>query len=212
MENTLYQKLTHKNLAKNTHLRREELINSLKEEAHFNRLTGLPNENAFMNMLDGLQNSWARKDLVEGVDGGTFIEFDATGLKIVNDKFGRYEGGNKYLICIADSIKKSIRAEDRVFRLGDSSDEFILHLAETTDKKNIDKVLDRIDQELKNHQEMLQEKYPGIKFSLSSSISTYGTNRSPENAFEIADFNMTEAKKSSVDGARAGNVGRIYSD
>src|SRR5690606_33353140 len=65
---------------------------------------------------------------------------DVNGLKLSNDIFGHHRG-DLFLKRTADVIKKSIREEDLVFRIG--GDEFYLFLKNTREEEAKD-VMERI--------------------------------------------------------------------
>lgn len=217
MENPNKTELTHKNIAKVFHVRNEQLKATLRETIFLDSLTNLPNDKAFKQMLNGLQLSWERNTYINKQEDqettqGTIVELDLTGLHDTNYKFSRETGGDHYLKSVAKTLTDVLRAQDRCFRLGTASDEFILQLPGKSTKDDINKVLDKIDENLQETQLESQNPYPGIEFGLSYSIAFYGVNCSPKDAYSKVDINMSEAKESKVSSERIGDVGRIYCD
>lgn len=180
----------------------------LEERALIDEVTGIPNEKSLNPMLDGLENEWERNN----IQSGSFIVADLTGLHAANDTYGRNTGGNDYLRSVAEALRESARSGDRFFRMGTSADEFVLHLPNTIGRVGVNKVIDRIDHALYQQQEMLQQKYPGIKFELSYGISDYEPGISPKTAFEEATALLKDAKESKTKGERTGTVGRVFAD
>lgn len=180
----------------------------LEERSLIDEVTGIPNEKALNPMLDGLENEWERNN----IQSGSFIVADLTGLHAANDTYGRNTGGNDYLRSVAEALKQSARTGDRFFRMGTAADEFVLHLPTTVGRTGVNKVIDRIDYALHEQQEMLQQKYPGIKFELSYGVSDYEPSISPKTAYEEATALLKEAKESKIAGERVGTVGRIFAD
>ncbi len=180
----------------------------LEKESRVDRVTGLPNDKPFFEMLKGLEDSYVRDRQGGIVDTGAFIVADLTGLHVINDSFGRDAGGDDYLRSVARSL--TFRPEDRAFRLGFQSDEFVLHLHGSLTRENLISVLDRIDEKLAEREKHLQPKYKGIKFGLSYCIASYGKDLSPEIAYTTAVNKLGEAKTSSNPKERVGTVGRLF--
>lgn len=184
----------------------------LSELVRTDYLTGLPNEKAFGEMLDGLQNRWEsfnNRRSAEQLLAGSIVVADLVHLKKTNDVYGREAGGDSYIKAVATALKETARKGDRIFRLGSASDEFVLYLPDVVSAGHVDKVLDRIDEELKFKQGRLQESYPGIIIKLSYSASSFGKLAAPRWAYSSAANNLGEAKKAGG-GNRVGDVGRIY--
>ena len=162
-------------------------------------------------MITSLQTRWI-KDYGNGVClKGTFIVLDLDGLHNVNHKYGKLEGGNDYLRAVAGSLTATAREEGgRCFRNGKQADEFTLYLPGIVLSEQITGVIDQIDGHLSNTQQVMQEIYPGIKFSLSYCIATFHRAYGPTQAFNDAENKMGEVKKSGTSGERIGNVGRLF--
>jgi diguanylate cyclase (GGDEF)-like protein len=187
----------------------QDKIKALKEESRTDIVTGLPNEKALFSFMNGLNDLFLRDISKEVPHKGSFIVLDLTGLHQTNDKYGRNAGGDDYLKAVANSLTTSLRPEDRCFRLGSESDEFVLHLHEVDSRDELNKIMDRIDEKLNLSQEEHQTKYPGIEFGVSYAIASYRGGYDPESAYNDAANRLGEAKESK-NGKRVGNVGRLF--
>ena len=94
--------------------------NVLKNLAHYDSLTGLPNRVLFADRFDQATSHSARTKTQLAV---CFLDID--NFKPVNDRFG-HNIGDQLLIKIANRISRCIRDEDTVSRIG--GDEFTLLL------------------------------------------------------------------------------------
>ncbi len=97
----------------------EEYIQNL---AHYDQLTGLPNRALFLDRLNQAINRSKRSKKPMAL---LFIDLDR--FKYVNDTLG-HDAGDKLLEQIAKRLKKTIREQDTVSRLG--GDEFTMILEE----------------------------------------------------------------------------------
>ncbi|MEW6622191.1 MAG: diguanylate cyclase [Bacillota bacterium] len=104
----------------------------LKRLSMYDALTGLYNRAFFNETLKRLDTN---RQLPLSIIMG-----DINGLKLVNDAFG-HEAGDKYLINVAEILRKACRKEDIVCRIG--GDEFAIVFA-TTSLESAEKILARI--------------------------------------------------------------------
>lgn len=178
----------------------------LERESRTDRVTGLPNDMQFYEMLGGMEAAYGRDREFGQIDQGVFVIADLTGLHRTNDNIS-YEAGDRYLVDVAKSL--GIRQGDRVFRMGKTADELVLHLKDIMSAGQIHSVLDRVDHELKNRELVARGKYPNIEYGLSYSIAGYGVNLSPGQAYEAARNKLGKAKQSK-NGERVGGVGRLF--
>lgn len=125
---------------------------------------------------------------------GSAIAIDLTGLKKVNDTFGR-PVGDIYLKAVASSCTEAVRDEDHVFRLGDGSDEFTIFAPNLVEDEQVKVLMERIDNKLKQKEVNVKKVYPGADFSLSYVAVRYDQKTSPREAHELGQFQMTESKK-----------------
>jgi diguanylate cyclase (GGDEF)-like protein len=223
MTETGNREISHKNLAKHVFERfvrqPAEKISQLTEENRVltkenktDLVTGLPNEKALFDHVHALNGVWKRSIVESSGESkikGTAIALDLTGLKKVNDGYGR-SMGDFYLKSVADTVRENIREGDQVFRLGTESDEFSLFLPGETDNENINKLLDRFDAKLREKQTKYEDTFPDINFSLSFVAVKYGDDRSPMNAYQKGHDLMGQYKrrKQEESGVRGLSVGR----
>ncbi len=116
--------------------RREETEERLRELAHIDSLTKIPNRNNFNLYIDKIVHRSQRENKNFAI---LFIDLD--GFKQVNDTYG-HEGGDTLLKEISSRLKKSVRKSDFVARLG--GDEFTIILENIDSKKDISKISNHI--------------------------------------------------------------------
>lgn len=184
-----------------------------KKESRTNFLTDLPNERALSEFLSGLEDAWSRSGIDPNGDRlihGSAIAIDLTKLKKTNEKFGR-ETGDLYLLSVTKALKKTLRAEDHVFRLGTESDEFSVFVPNLMDKVQLNKFMDRIDEHLKEEETKARIKHKDINFSLSYAAVRYNIAIGPSAAFKRSHTEISDAKSENekTTGERGGAVGRI---
>jgi diguanylate cyclase (GGDEF)-like protein len=115
--------------------RADGLLASLRDAAHSDHLTGLPNRRAF--------EATAGRELARARRGGgplALVMMDLDGFKGVNDRFG-HARGDELLVTVADVLREEMRAVDVVARLG--GDEFALLLPDA-DRVGAEAVVARI--------------------------------------------------------------------
>ncbi|GAB4188973.1 MAG: GGDEF domain-containing phosphodiesterase [Phycisphaeraceae bacterium] len=93
----------------------------LIQQAHYDKLTGLPNRAMFTEMLRNALNRHKRNPNYQFAV--LFLDFDR--FKVINDSLG-HEYGDMLLVHIADKLRKELRAVDTAARLG--GDEFVILL------------------------------------------------------------------------------------
>lgn len=95
----------------------EELAAEVAVALHDSRvdeLTGLLNRRGFFN---------AAHASLDASTGGWVAYIDLDGLKVINDQQG-HAAGDRYLMSVADDLRRTVRQEDLVARLG--GDEFVV--------------------------------------------------------------------------------------
>lgn len=107
----------------------------IRQLAHFDVLTGLPNRNLLMQLL---------RHAVGKAQRGTplavmFVDLD--GFKAVNDLFG-HKVGDALLAAFAQRLGRSLRLSDTAARLG--GDEFVIIIDEFNSHSDIEAVAGRI--------------------------------------------------------------------
>ena len=102
----------------------KEYENSLKNIAHYDQLTKLPNRVLLADRLDNGMIQTKRNNQHLAV-----IFLDLDGFKEINDTYG-HEVGDKLLVALAKEMKKELREVDTLARIG--GDEFVAVLFDLT--------------------------------------------------------------------------------
>lgn len=163
---------------------RKQTEDKLKYLAHYDSLTGLPNRALLQDMLQDVTDGCGRSGERLGV---LFIDLDR--FKSVNDSMG-HDAGDKVLRQMGERLKRAVRAEHIVSRLG--GDEFIVVL----------RGLKRADEALETARrvtELLERPFDGadneIYMTASIGISLYPDHgHDLESLMRHADLAMYEAK------------------
>jgi diguanylate cyclase (GGDEF)-like protein len=112
----------------------------LIQRAEHDPLTGLGNRSRFARMFDDAIKS-ARSE--KGQLALLFI--DCNGFKEINDKFG-HDVGDMVICVVAERLRNSTRARDRVYRLG--GDEFSILLERIENPETLAGVVSRIEKNM----------------------------------------------------------------
>lgn len=178
----------------NSALKRENV--NLELENRTDHVTGLPNGRAYKEMLLGLEDKWHRLKKKDNQKSGTFIAADLTGLKKVDDDPSMgHDVGDLYLREGAKIFLGVLRASDRVCRLGDFSDEYMLHLSGPVFKKELAEIKIRINEGFADTQAEFRRTYPSIVMSVSLSSCSYNSEVNPGKAASEALRKLGDAKK-----------------
>lgn len=103
----------------------KEYTNSLKNIAHYDQLTSLPNRVLLADrLLNGMIHTKRNKKHLAVI----FLDLD--GFKEINDSYG-HEIGDKLLVILAEEMKQSLREGDTLARIG--GDEFVAVLFDLDD-------------------------------------------------------------------------------
>lgn len=166
----------------------------IRQLAHFDALTGLPNRNLLMQLLRHAVGKAQRGSPLALL----FIDLD--GFKAVNDSLG-HEVGDALLAAFAQRLGRSLRMSDTAARLG--GDEFVVIVDDFAGRADIETVAQRILLAAATPFKVLEHD---CAISASIGIALYGPDCADVNALiKNADLTMYEAK-------RAGrNVYRFWS-
>jgi len=169
---------------RNLEIQLKHQTETLKHQAHHDRLTQLPNRTLFNNRLQYAIEKAKRAQTAFAV---LFIDLDQ--FKKINDSLG-HDIGDQVLKTIANRIRQTIRAEDTLARLG--GDEFtILQESLKTSQDAItlaQKILDATH-------EPIQVAEHTFLLSNSIGISLYPKDaETPEDLLKFADAAMYRAK------------------
>jgi diguanylate cyclase (GGDEF)-like protein len=96
------------------HIRKLEIeLHSALQKSMIDRLTKLHNKRAYINDMSKMLISIEKKKT------DTFILYlDIDNFRDINDKYG-YEGGDKVLVFVSNTLKSYIGDEDKIYRIGD---------------------------------------------------------------------------------------------
>ncbi len=130
-------------------------IKTLSVEASTDKLTGLLNKMSV--------NGYVKKMMNE-CDGALLV-IDMDNFKLVNDLYG-HEAGDKVLVAFAELLKRHFRSHDIVGRIG--GDEFIAFLKDMKDRDVIKRIMQRLNDKLKE----AATEILGIDMKIPLGIST----------------------------------------
>jgi diguanylate cyclase (GGDEF)-like protein len=154
-----------------------------KELARTDMLTGLANRRAFYEALQAERARTARYGRPM-----TLVYLDLDNFKRVNDTLG-HAVGDDLLACVADLLRRTLRASDTVGRLG--GDEFALLLPETT-AQAAEALLQKLGSVL---MDTMQAKQWPVTFSMGAA-AFLDNPASVEEMIRTADELMYSVKKS----------------
>lgn len=158
---------------------RKKQLMTLEYNATHDILTQLPNRLHIVNTIEYKLSR--RHNLVV-----LFIDLD--GFKQVNDEFG-YDVGDMGLIEAAERLKKNVRNDDQVARIG--GDEFLILLNDLRDKEIISRICKRIIDDF-SREFVLNENR--CKMGVSIGVSRSSENVSMDALIKNADDAMYKVK------------------
>lgn len=109
----------------------------LTHQAQYDALTGIPNRFLFLELLRQAMKLANRRKIREVA----LVCLDFDNLKHVNERLG-HQGGDRLLKLVGHRISSAIRETDIAARIG--GDEFALLFTEYSDRKQIEKLIDRV--------------------------------------------------------------------
>jgi len=122
------------------------LARELEKQANYDKLTDLPNRKLFFERLERMIVETERDQKQFAL---LFVDLD--GFKNINDQYG-HRAGDDVLITIGKRLTESVRKSDTVARMG--GDEFTIILRDTHDRDNLEKVVQKIHQRVKEDMHM----------------------------------------------------------
>ncbi len=164
---------------------RKQAEERLTWAALHDELTGLPNRALFMDRLDNAVKRFRRRN--DQHFGVLFLDLDR--FKVINDSLGHL-AGDKVLRSISRRLESCLRIGDTVARLG--GDEFAVLLEDVADFSEVDKVAERIDQELEKPFHVGGHEFYSAA-SIGVALSSTGYERA-EDLLRDADTAMYRAK------------------
>jgi len=169
----------------NTQSNKEKERNNLYTLAHYDTLTKIPNRFLFDTSLKQAISNASRRNTSVAL---FFIDLDD--FKGVNDTYG-HQMGDKVLKSIVNNIKKVIRHEDILSRIG--GDEFALIVKGIVNKDDISNLAQKI---VKASSISLKQRNETINASCTLGISLFPQDtNSKEELIHFADVAMYKAKK-----------------
>ena len=119
---------------------RRQVEARIRQLAHFDALTGLPNRALFLDRLQQALTSARRM-------GESFSLFflDLDGFKDINDRWG-HKAGDLVLCCVAGRLRACVREMDTVARLG--GDEFTMILSGVGEDAQVERLLQKVRDEV----------------------------------------------------------------
>ena len=161
----------------------KEKVKLLEEKSNLDALTKAFNRRALENYLEKLTKKGSLKRELH------LLMIDIDNFKQINDKYG-HVAGDKILVFIAHTLKKTLREGDKVFRYG--GEEFVVIL-NRIDTQNCIKIANRILQLISTNK--LIYKNNTIQVTVSAGGTKFIPGDTPESILERADKALYEAKK-----------------
>ena len=161
----------------------KEKVKLLEEKSNLDALTKAFNRRALENYLEKLTKKGSLKRELH------LLMIDIDNFKQINDKYG-HVAGDKILVFIAHTLKKTLRDGDKVFRYG--GEEFVVIL-NRIDTQNCIKIANRILQLISTNK--LVYKNDTIQVTVSAGGTKFIPGDTPESILERADKALYEAKK-----------------
>lgn len=136
----------------------KEMELKLNQMANYDKLTRIPNRRMFFKEFNRVLEKAKMKNKNFAV---LFMDLDS--FKEVNDTYG-HEAGDKVLVSITKRIESCIRESDILARLG--GDEFAIILDNIRNKEDIERIINRIQSEIKKDIKL----FNGCSCNVDSSI------------------------------------------
>ncbi|MCP3030625.1 diguanylate cyclase [Halobacillus sp. A1] len=166
--------------------KRKRAEDKLRQLAYTDHLTGLTNRRVFEDYLSDIH---AGRTEVQ-VNKFALIYLDGDQFKSVNDEFG-HNIGDELLIYIGERLRRAVRKEDIVSRVG--GDEFAILLPNISSPKEAESVARRIIDSIR---ELFYIQDHTFTFTCSLGISIYPDDSNEiEDIQKFADQALYEAKK-----------------
>jgi diguanylate cyclase (GGDEF)-like protein len=159
---------------------------SLEEKARHDPLTGLPNRFLLLDRLDQAIASARRSASLLAV---CLVDLDE--FKVVNDRFG-HAAGDDVLREVGRRLRSTLRGGDTVARIG--GDEFVLLLAGTRQRPEIDRALQRMVEIAREPVQVDARR--SVRVSASIGVAAYPDDATdPQLLLRRADLAMHTAKQ-----------------
>ena len=140
-------------------------------------LTGIYNRRYVESAFTSIKSRLEQNDL-----SGAVLLLDVNDFKLVNDHLG-HKMGDEYLLLITNQLKRSVRKTDIVARWG--GDEFLILSPGIQKREDLDQILERI------HQNLKQLSFNDVKISVSIGSALYPKHgKCLDDLLKVADKNM----------------------
>jgi two-component system cell cycle response regulator len=166
-------------------IERHRMAVMLASAAFVDELTGLYNRRGFLRLAEHQIRLSRRKGR-----GYSLAFVDMTGVKLINDRYGRAEG-DEAIRRAADVIRASFRESDVIARIG--SDQFVA-LAIETDAEDQEPIKERLLHHLAQHNERAGKPYT-LALSVGVLHQEHGSKLSLEDLLAKAGALMGEQKR-----------------
>ena len=157
----------------------------LRQLAHYDTLTGLPNRILLNDRIEHLLKRSSRNQSQFAI-----LFFDLDNFKPVNDRYGHLVG-DKLLQVVANRLTKNVRGTDTVTRLG--GDEFVMLLEDVADRDAVEQIIKKTTDSLCTPCNIDGNE---INISVSIGVSIYPEDgRDAESLLYHADIAMYDMKE-----------------
>ena len=181
-------------------VKNNRMIESLTEEASFDKLTG------FLNKASGTKKI---SDLCVNRIGALMI-FDLDSFKLVNDIFG-HDMGDRILVSFADILRSSTRNGDVMSRIG--GDEFMGFFMDVTGEDAVSPLANRLNKELTDEACSLMGADHGIPLGVSIGVALAPKHSSDyQTLFRYADNSLYKVKQNNKHGFEIYDPGAVSGD
>ncbi|WP_312854587.1 sensor domain-containing protein [Paludibacterium denitrificans] len=153
--------------------------------AHYNALTGLPNQ---VLLIDRIHQSLKHGKRKQSQVALCYLDLD--GFKDINDRLGR-EVGDQLLVSLSRQLRQSLREEDTLAHLG--GDDFVILLVNRDETANLPYTLQQL---LDSLHQPVQIGHHTINMSASIGATSYPSDQAdPDTLLRHAHHAMYVAKK-----------------
>ncbi|MFA0109478.1 GGDEF domain-containing protein [Vibrio breoganii] len=165
-------------------------------------LTGLPNRRYFIytlkNIIGNAKHSGTRFAL---------LNIDLDGFKQINDNYG-HASGDLILKQVAKRLRKSVRANDTIARVG--GDEFLIIVSRIKNEDELAQLVQSIQSRVEQGQYLVQGAFVNIKVSIGYSLY-HNQSITFDHLLSEADINMykNKALKRQLKGLRRAEIETI---
>ena len=166
--------------------RRKLAEDKMRQIAHFDALTGLPNR---LLLADRLDQAIAQNQRNKKILAVCFMDLD--GFKLINDSLG-HEAGDLLLKEVGARLQTLLRGSDTVARLG--GDEFVMLISDLNSEDECSQALQRILHSIASPYTLIGNTLSEISVSIGVTLFP-ADNSDPDTLLRHADHAMYAAKQ-----------------